>query len=120
MILVVEDDRDIREFLAVLLQAEGYDVVTASNGSQARDHLVSSTVPELILLDLMMPELDGWNLRKELSVNTDLRDVPIIILSGLSNLHQEAQALKVAAYFKKPFDMDDLMETIRTVHPASA
>lgn len=117
MILVVEDDRDIREFLTVLLQAEGYEVVTASNGSQARHHLESSSVPDLILLDLMMPELDGWNLREELSNSATLQDVPIIILSGLSNLHQEARALKVAAYFKKPFDMDDLIETIRTIHP---
>ena len=112
MILIVEDDRDIREFLGELLQAEGYSVVLAANGNQARERLESPPLPSLILLDLMMPELDGWALSKELKCVEELARIPVILVSGLSDVRHEADSLNAIGYLRKPFDMDNLLELI--------
>lgn len=112
MILIVEDDRDIREFLGELLRAEGFSVDMVANGSQARARLSSEPLPALILLDLMMPEMNGWTLCEELKNNESLAEIPIILLSGHTKVRQEATALNAVGYLKKPFDMDRLLVLI--------
>ena len=112
MILIVEDDRDIREFLGELLEAEGFTVVGVANGSQARARLTGEPLPSLILLDLMMPEMDGWTLCEELKNDDRLSQIPIILMSGHAKIRQEAAALDAVGYLKKPFDMEHVLALI--------
>lgn len=120
MILVVEDDRDIREFLAELLGLEGFEVLTVSNGSEAQALLEQRPLPSLILLDLMMPQMDGWTLRELLLADEQLARIPVILLSGNPELKHHAGNLNVVAFFKKPFDMDELIVAIRALGPEFA
>jgi len=114
MILVVEDDADIRESLAALLRAEGYTVSTAENGRAAYDLLRRArTLPEVILLDLMMPVMDGWHFRVTQVQDSALADIPVVVLSGAGNVAQEAAALGVAGYVAKPFDVDSLLGVVQ-------
>lgn len=110
-ILVVDDDISIRGFLAEALTDEGYDVRSASNGQEA---LVAAEAwrPDLILLDLMMPVMDGWTFRDEQRRIAGLADVPVIVLSATRDLPARAEQLEPAHIFSKPFDLDALLATI--------
>ena len=112
-ILIVEDDPDIRETLAEILQDEGYSVSGAANGQEALTHLRSGRpMPRLILLDLMMPVMDGWEFRSEQKQDPALAAVPVIVVSGDGNIAQKALSVEAAGYLGKPIDLDALLETI--------
>ncbi len=114
VILIVEDDLDIQEYLADILRDEGYEVMTASNGQEACDRLRSpSALPDLILLDLMMPIMDGWQFRAEQLKDAALALIPVIVLSGSIDVRKESAALGAAGYATKPFKLDALLSTIR-------
>lgn len=119
-ILIVEDDADIREDLADLLRTEGYEVLTAENGLAAREWLRSARVlPELILLDLMMPVMDGWHFRSYQLLDAALARIPVVVLSGAGDVRREAATLKAAGYVTKPFHLDGLLDVLRRVRPAA-
>ncbi len=109
-ILVVEDDDDIRDSLKELLEEEGYRVDTAANGEQAL-HRLGGEAPQLILLDLMMPVMDGWEFQKQLREIPSFSRVPIIVISA-SKFSREP--LKAAAFIPKPLDAGVLLETIES------
>ena len=109
-ILVVEDDDDIRDSLKELLEEEGYRVDTAANGEQALGRL-SGEPPHLILLDLMMPVMDGWEFQKQLRQIPCFARVPIIVISA-SKFSREP--LNAAAFIPKPLDAGVLLETIES------
>lgn len=111
-VLIVDDDLDIRTDLAALLEDEGFQVDTANDGLQALDYLQSAVPPCLILLDLMMPKLDGWQLRLEMLKNAALAAIPVVLFSGVGNIEQEAEALGAAAYVAKPFKLTMLLDVI--------
>src|SRR5256885_6745720 len=111
-LLIVEDDADIREDLADLLGDRGYQTVTAANGVEALELLRSGDLPSLILLDLMMPVMDGWQLRMELLKDSTLARVPIILLSGAGNLHTETASLGAVGYVSKPFKLEQLISIL--------
>lgn len=110
-VLIVEDDADLRDMMAQLLALEGFPTSAVSNGREALAYLRSHENPNLILLDLMMPVMDGWEFRREQQLDADLADVPVIVLSALD----EARALDVTAtaFLKKPLDYDRLLELVR-------
>jgi CheY-like chemotaxis protein len=110
-VLIVEDDADLREMMAQLLTLEGFNAATVSNGREALAYLQSNAAPDVILLDLMMPVMDGWEFRREQQRHREMADVPVIILSALD----QARATDVAAdaFLKKPLDFDRLLELIR-------
>jgi CheY-like chemotaxis protein len=110
-ILVVDDDVSIRGFLAEALQDEGYEVQTAGNGQEALAALAHWR-PDLILLDLMMPVMDGWAFRAKQRLLPDVADVPVIVLSATRDLPAKAEQLEPAYLFSKPFDLDALLTTI--------
>ena len=110
-LLVVDDDVSIRGFLAEALADEGYEVRTASDGHEALA-VLKEWRPDLILLDLMMPRMDGWVFRAEQRNMPGVSDVPVIILSATRDLATKAQELEPAYLFSKPFDLDDLLATI--------
>jgi signal transduction histidine kinase len=112
-ILIVEDDADIREDLADFLRADGYDVVTTENGRAARDWLQHvGVLPDVILLDLMMPVMDGWQFRAEQLQDTTLARIPVVVLSGAGDVRREATALGAAGYVAKPFKLDSLLGVV--------
>ena len=111
-ILIVEDDTDIREVLSQVLEFEGYAVHTVGNGQEALEHLQSSERPGLILLDLMMPVMDGWHFREQQQRNSQWATIPVVILSADGNAHQKAATLQAASYLKKPVDLETLLHTV--------
>ena len=109
-ILVVEDNDDVREMMAVTLELEGHEVATAVNGRDALNKLHSGEKPCLILLDLMMPVMNGWEFQTELEHDPDLCDVPVVVVSALGG--EMARRRAAAAYLPKPIDMDQLLHVV--------
>jgi DNA-binding response OmpR family regulator len=113
-LLIVEDDPDIRESLGELLAAEGFVVSLADNGQSALDHLVScETLPEVILLDLMMPVMSGEQFRSAQLADARWATIPIVIMSAAQELTRTGERLKAAAVLKKPLGIDPLIDTLR-------
>jgi len=119
-ILIVEDDFDIREALEQILQEEGYEVRGASNGSEALAIATSGPAPRLILLDLMMPVMNGWQFRSEQLKDARLAAVPVLIISADPDLQSKAATLGVAGLLKKPISLDDLLSAVKVHCPAPA
>ncbi len=111
-ILVVEDDFAIRETIAELLESEGYGVRRAANGAEALDRLHGEGLPSVILLDLMMPVMDGWEFRSRQRSDPALSGIPVVVLSADNALEQKVSNLGVQAWLSKPFEIDRLLDTI--------
>jgi signal transduction histidine kinase len=112
-ILVVEDDTDIRATLQTILATEGFTVETCVNGQQALSQLSTSSAPDLIILDLRMPIMDGWQFRIQQKNDPALAQIPVIAISA--DASAQAAAVDAAAYLKKPFDYTSLMTTVDRV-----
>jgi len=110
-ILIVEDDPDLREMMAQLLLLEGVNAHAVANGREALDYLKEKDPPELILLDLMMPVMDGWEFRREQQRDPRLQGVPVIVLSALDPTR--VGDLGELAFLKKPLDFDRLLDLVR-------
>ena len=110
-VLIVEDDADLREMMAQLLALEGFGATTAANGLEALEYLERGAKPDVILLDLMMPVMDGWEFRRQQQSDPALAGVPVIILSALDQ--RRAAEVNAAAVLKKPLDFDRLLELVR-------
>ena len=110
-VLIVEDDEDLREMMAQLLTLEGYDAATVANGREALEYLHRASAPSVILLDLMMPVMDGWEFRRQQKADPELAPVPVIVLSALDPAR--AGAVDASAFLKKPLDFDRLLELVR-------
>ena len=115
--MIIEDDEDLRLDLAELLRMEGYTVETAGNGREALDHLVgqlrkTGTLPCVILLDLMMPVMNGWDFRAEQLRVPKLASVPVLVLSGAADVAEQATGLHAAGYLTKPVEIDDLCQSV--------
>ena len=113
-ILVADDDAATRQMLHFLLQDEGYDVVLARNGREVVQ-MVESDAPDLVLLDLMMPEMDGYEALNVLRENGRLNSIPILVVSARSiPIYQEiSKNLGAVEHVVKPFLPDDLLARIR-------
>ena len=112
-VLVVEDDRAIRESLAWVLEDEHVDTVTAANGQEALELLRQGARPCLILLDLMMPRMSGWQLAAELQRDPELAAIPVVLLSGVEEVHRDAPLLRADGYLRKPIDAALLIEVVK-------
>jgi CheY-like chemotaxis protein len=110
-VLIVEDDADLREMMAQLLSLEGFRTQTVPNGRAALDYLRQGDFPEVILLDLMMPVMDGWEFRRRQREDPRLAGVPVVVLSALDQ--SRAADLEGAAFLKKPLDFDRLLDLVR-------
>ena len=118
-VLIIDDDVDVRETIAEVLQEEGWHVDLAADGREALGLLrEGSAWPDLILLDLMMPVMDGWQFRALQRQDPVLGRVPTVLLSADSNLSQKAAALGAADYLQKPVEFDVLVQTVRKHLPA--
>jgi CheY-like chemotaxis protein len=113
-ILVVDDDPLIRSTLTEALSDEGYHTIPAEHGRAALAAMEQCR-PDLILLDLMMPELDGIGFRREQRRRPHLRDIPVVVLSASQRLWLDAAMLAPAAVLEKPFGLDALLDTVAAI-----
>jgi CheY-like chemotaxis protein len=108
-ILVVDDDEDVRDAMCLVLERAGYVVSLAAHGKEALESLHQHGAPDLILLDLMMPVMDGWELRERLALDPDLARIPMIVLSAGDRLPEDVPILR------KPVNLDTVLSTIANV-----
>lgn len=112
-VLVVEDDVDIRDTLAQVLEAEGYTVALAANGSDALEILRSAaSQPCVILLDLMMPVMDGWKFREQQMNDPSLADIPVVILTADGRPDAKVAMAHAADGLTKPVRLDHLLRVV--------
>ena len=115
-ILVVDDEPDVLLIVKTGMQAEGYDVVTASNGLDALA-MVKEEKPDVVILDVMMPLMDGFEVLAKLKEDDATAAVPVIMLTGLSERSKIQKALisGIHFYVVKPFEFEELIQKVRTV-----
>ena len=112
-VLVVEDDEGLRESIAHLLRDEGFEVETAGNGREALELLRrTSVLPSVVLLDLMMPVMDGWTFRTEQLADPRLAAIPVVVLSATHDLSRCAGDLHVEAVLPKPLNPSRLLDAV--------
>lgn len=111
IILVVDDDPDIRDVIAETLADEGFSVLTFGDG-EAAVTMALENPPGLIVLDLMMPKMSGWQVINALQATPRGASIPIILVSASRDLDRAAHKSKVAAYLAKPFDLDSLVRVV--------
>jgi CheY-like chemotaxis protein len=113
-VLVVEDDGDISDVTASCLEDHGYCVVTAANGQEALERLRSMpALPRLILLDLMMPVMDGWQFRALQAADPRIADIPVVLMSAHVDVRDVAAHLGTAGWLRKPFELRDLLAAVQ-------
>ena len=109
--MVVEDDEGIRDALCDLLESEGFDVASAVHGRDALEKLRGpSERPDVILLDLMMPVMDGWAFRSEQQRDPALADIPVVVITA--SRQADLASLRPRAFLKKPIDFDELLRAL--------
>jgi CheY-like chemotaxis protein len=104
-VLVVDDDQAIREVIAEVLRDEGYDVICAENGVQAMRELQKDRQPDIVLLDLMMPVMSGWEVLEQLQQDTSLSRIPVVVVSAMT-------APGAREHLAKPIDLEHLLATV--------
>ncbi|MBI3541783.1 MAG: response regulator [Deltaproteobacteria bacterium] len=111
-ILVVDDDADIREAMKVVLKREGYEVVTATNGQEALDVLRQIARPNLILLDLMMPVMDGWEFTLAMHMDPNLTGIPLLLVTAYA---ERAVGVETGddGMITKPIDFERLILLVK-------
>jgi DNA-binding response OmpR family regulator len=115
-ILVADDEEDVRELVSYRLTRSGYEVIGAADGLEALE-LASARVPDLMVLDVMMPRLDGYELTRRVRAEEALRAIPVILLTARSQETDVSRGFEVGAddYLKKPFNPDELVARVRAV-----
>ncbi|MEA2452906.1 MAG: hypothetical protein QOG04_1616 [Actinomycetota bacterium] len=112
-ILIADDDPVILRLIQVNLELEGYQVLLANNGQEAVD-LATAENPDLVILDIMMPRLDGYQACEQLKASDVTKEIPVIFLSAKAQQGdiEKGQSYGVAAYLTKPFDPTELLEVV--------
>src|SRR4051794_12114370 len=111
-VFVIEDDSELRDLLTMILHDENYAVEAFPNGRPALTRLLEQR-PDLILLDLMMPEMDGWAFRAAQRSLDGKADVPVVVMSAGADIRAAARTLGAADALSKPFELDDLCIMLR-------
>jgi two-component system response regulator MprA len=119
-LLVVDDDLDIRDALQDVFELEGYAVLLAADGLEALAQLRQvETPPGLILLDLMMPRMDGFAFREALRHDAALSDIPVLVASADLDIKGAAEGLDVAGWLRKPLDLSELLSAVKRLSQAA-
>jgi CheY-like chemotaxis protein len=107
-VLVVEDDEEVRENLSFLLKLRGHEVQQAVQGQQALHKIHTHGPPCLVILDLMMPVMNGWEFHAAMRSDPSLDAVPVIVLSGVADAGDATKGLDAVGYLNKPCDLNKL------------
>jgi len=113
-ILVIEDDVSIRELLVELLESEGYEVSSSVNGLEGLKRLQGGSLPHLILIDLMMPIMDGYSFRTEQLKNPLWAQIPTIVMSAEANAKEKMKNYNITAFLNKPVELETILSTVAT------
>jgi CheY-like chemotaxis protein len=116
-IMLVDDDDDIREIIALILQEEGYRPLTAADGLEAIELLERGEHPKVILLDMMMPGLDGADFLRVVKSRPSFRDIPVVVMSGDTAARRKAESLGAAGCVAKPVELDTLLDVTHQYVP---
>jgi len=114
-VLIIEDEPDLQEVLRVALETDGYDVAVVANGRDALRHLRSTPSTCLIILDLFLPVLNGQRFRAAQLRDRSLAWIPVIVMSGGVEAGREARELGARLFVRKPVDLDEFREVVRSV-----
>jgi DNA-binding response OmpR family regulator len=112
-VLVIDDDEDLLDVVKFFLNRDGYHVTTAKNGQQGLD-AVAASMPDLILLDMKMPVMNGWVFAKEYHHRYDGRCAPILVVTAADDARQRSIETGAAGWLSKPFEADELMRAVAT------
>lgn len=116
LVMLVDDEEHIVNSLKIYLEMEGFSVITANRGKKALE-ILETQIPSILLLDVMMPEMDGFEVLQEIRKNESLKNLPIVMLTAKSQDEDILRGFKeeVASYMTKPFNLDELVSTIRMI-----
>jgi CheY-like chemotaxis protein len=113
LVLLVEDDVDLRETTAMLLEDEGYQVAAVENGLEALNHLLDGPLPGVILLDMLMPVMNGWEFRAHQQRDPRLAAIPVVVITASRDHLPSALFPEGSAVLRKPFVLEELLANVR-------
>ena len=116
-ILCIEDEPDMIELIDLILSRQGFDVIGANGGIEGA-RMIREEMPDLILLDIMMPDLDGWEVYQQIKADEKTRDIPVIVVTAKAQNIDKVLGLHIAKvddYISKPFTPDDLLKSVEKV-----
>lgn len=111
LIMVVDDDDDFREALEEVLVGEGFRVIAAANGEEALRHFRLGVMPHLLLLDLWMPHMDGWQLRRHMEDDPSLKNIPVVVMTAAHA--PDAVGMRVREVISKPAPIFDIVSVVQ-------
>ena len=114
-ILIVEDDADLAQCSAEVLEAAGYRTAIAASGCEALDYLRTNDQTDLILLDMMMPVMDGWTFRREQRKLPALASIPVVVVTADGDAQGKAASIQAAGHVAKPISIDGLLDEVERV-----
>ena len=111
--MIVDDDLDVREAIAEVLADGSYETIESEHGGEALDALRShADKPCVILLDIMMPVMDGWQFRSAQRIDPELGSIPVVVLSAHADVKEAAATMGAAGFLRKPVDLDALLAAV--------
>lgn len=116
-VVCIEDEPEMIDLVRVILEPKGFRVVGANGGVEGLQ-VVRSVRPDVVLLDLMMPDLDGWEVYQEMKADAELKEIPVIIITARAQSIDKVLGLRIAKvddYITKPFSPQDLLESVRKI-----
>lgn len=116
-VLVVDDERDLQEAMCGVLESAGHFTVRASNGREALEHLKQAGTTCVILLDLTMPVMDGWEFRERQLGDETLASIPVVVITADGNAREKADRLAAQGFLRKPFRANDLIDIVARFCP---
>ena len=116
-IMVVDDEPDTVDLVKLVLETEGYEILVAYSGQEALD-MIKVNRPDLVLLDIMMPQMDGWMVRKKIVGNEETKDIPVVMLTAKAQPIDKMIGLHVVGvsdYITKPFGRKELINSVKRI-----
>lgn len=116
-IVYIEDEQEMIDLVSLILNRKGYNIIGANGGREGLE-IVRQEIPDLILLDLMMPDLDGWDVYQQLKAEENTKDIPVIVITAKAQSIDKVLGLHIAKvddYISKPFSPQDLVKSIERV-----
>lgn len=117
LILCIEDDEEMIDLIRLILTQKGFEVMGASSGSSGLE-IINNNKPDLILLDLMMPEMDGWEVYQQIKSDEATKNIPVIVVTAKAQSIDRVLGLHIAKvddYISKPFSPQELMDSIKSI-----
>lgn len=119
-LLIVDDDEDIVDTVRMVLSRRGWQVEAAPDGAVGLERLRGGLHPEVVLLDLMMPGINGWQFCEELRREPALSQIPVVVISGAGDVGEKARSIGAVGHLRKPFELSELYEAVESATSAGS